>query len=91
MLQFAMYMGFKEIYLLGCDCNYRQKKQHFIEFSHRDKIYDFTGDRMIYIHEKFREFADAHGVRVVNCTRGGMLEAYPRMALEDVLSGRCEQ
>ena len=25
MMQFAVYMGFKEIYLLGCDCNYNQK------------------------------------------------------------------
>lgn len=31
-LQFACYMGFKEIYLLGCDCNYNQDKKHFVDY-----------------------------------------------------------
>ena len=86
MLQFAVWMGFKEIYLLGCDCNYSQPKQHFIEYGHRNTIHSGEGERLLYVHAEFRKFADAHGVRVINCTRGGMLEAYPRMTLEDVLS-----
>ncbi|MBQ7214877.1 MAG: DUF115 domain-containing protein [Synergistaceae bacterium] len=86
MMQFAVYMGFKEIYLLGCDCNYAQKQQHFIEFDHRNNIPLGDGERLIYTHGKFKEFADSHGVKVINCTRGGMLEVYPRMQLEEVLA-----
>lgn len=89
MMQFAVYMGFKEIYLLGCDCNYKQEKQHFITFEHRNNVVTSVGEKMILVHTEFRKFADAHGVKVVNCTRGGMLEAYPRMTLEEVL-GRKE-
>lgn len=89
LMQIAVYMGFKEIYLLGCDCNYKQEKQHFVETGHIDPYALNVGERLIYVHSKFKEFADKHNVIVVNCTRGGMLEVYPRMNLEDVL--RIEQ
>lgn len=84
-MQLAVYMGFKEIYLLGTDCNYNQDKQNFIDNGTTDPNRNILGNKLIYTHSLFKEFADAHGVKVVNCTRGGMLEEYPRMNLEDVL------
>lgn len=84
-LQMACYMGFKEIYLLGCDCNYNQPKSHFIEYGHHDPKASIMGDKMILAHAEFKKFADNIGVKVYNCTRGGMLEVYPRIKLEDVL------
>lgn len=90
-LQLAVHMGFKEIYLLGCDCNYNQKKGHFIEYGHTDPKAAIMGDKMIAGHYEFQKFADAIGVKVVNCTRGGMLEAYPRMQLEDVLKEKINE
>ena len=85
-LQLAVYMGFKEIYLLGTDCNYNQKQQNFIDNGTKDPNRGILGNKLIYTHSLFKKFADAHGVNVVNCTRGGMLEVYPRMAIEDVLN-----
>ena len=84
-LQLACYMGFQEIYLLGCDCNYNQSRTHFAEYGHRDPKAAVMGEKMRQAHQAFRRFADRQGVRVVNCTRGGMLEAYPRMRLEDAV------
>lgn len=84
-LQMACYMGFKEVYLLGCDCNYTQEKKHFIEHKYTGPEVTVAGDRLIQGHYEFKKFADAMGVKVVNCTRGGMLEVYPRESLEDVL------
>ena len=84
-LQMACYMGFSEVYLLGCDCNYNQSKSHFIDYGHHDPKAAIMGDKMIAGHFAFKEYADSIGVKVVNCTRGGMLEVYPRMLLEDVL------
>ena len=86
LMQFAVYMGFKEIYLLGCDCNYDQEKTHFIEFGHKIAVKLDDGIKFIHVHGEFKKFADSHGVKVINCTRGGMLEVYPRMQLEDVLA-----
>jgi hypothetical protein len=87
-MQLAVYMGFKEIYLLGTDCNYNQTKQNFIDNGTKDPNRDIMGNRLIYTHSLFREFANSHGVKVVNCTRGGMLEVYPRKKLEEVLVPR---
>ena len=86
LMQIACYMGFKEIYLLGCDCNYNQKKQHFIESGHIDPKAYIAGDKMICGHYEFRNFAEKQDVKVINCTRGGKLEVYPRMTLEEVLN-----
>ena len=86
LLQFAVYMGFKEIYLIGADCNYNNGNSHFIDHGVKDSHAFLAGRRLIYCHERFKEFADSKGVKVYNCTRGGMLEVYPRKTLEDVLS-----
>lgn len=85
LLQLACYMGFSEIYLLGCDCNYQQPKSHFIEYGHSDPHAEIMGDKIICGHFEFKKFADKRGIKVFNCTRGGSLEIYERISLEDVL------
>lgn len=85
LLQLAVYMGFKEIYLLGTDCNYNLPKAHIIDHGATDPFAAHAGERLIYIHSKFKEFADSRGVSVFNCTRGGMLEVYPRKNLNDII------
>lgn len=84
-MQMACYMGFKEIYLLGCDCNYNVPKAHFIEYGHKDPKAAIMGDKMIVAHKEFKKFADMIGVKVINCTRGGMLEVYPRKKIEEII------
>ncbi len=86
LLQLAVYMGFKEIYLLGCDCTYNGKKKNFIEHGAIDPNCNNAGLRLIYVHSKFKDFAEENGIKVINCTRGGMLEEYPRMQLEKVIN-----
>lgn len=88
MLQIAVYMGFKEIYLLGCDCSYSQDKtkQHFIESGHHDNYASIAGKRMICAYKYAKEFADKHDIKIYNATRGGMLEVFERVNLEDLFS-----
>lgn len=86
LMQLACYLGFTEIYLLGCDCNYDQPKTHFKEYGYLDPKAKVMGDKLIAGHEAFRRFTEKAGVKVINCTRGGMLEAYPRMTLEAALA-----
>lgn len=86
LIQLAVYMGFKEIYLLGADCSYKRgAKNHVVESGNDDKNEEKNHDKMIVGYQKAREYADSHGIKIVNCTRGGMLEVFPRMNLEDVL------
>ena len=89
-IQLAVYMGFKKIYLLGCDCNYSSDpdKQHFIGTGVFDPTYKTAKDRMIVAYKAAKKYADKHDIEIVNCTRGGMLEVFPRKNLEDVLKDK---
>ncbi len=88
LIQIAVFMGFKNIYLLGCDCNQAIGIQnHFIETGHLesdDKLAS-SAARNIYSHAKIKEFCEKRGVVIYNATRGGKLEVYERVKLEDVL------
>lgn len=87
LIQIAVYMGFKEIYLLGCDCNYSndKNKQHFVESGHYDPTYKTAGERMTVAYMEAQRYADSHGIKIYNATRGGMLEVFPRIDLDEVL------
>lgn len=89
LIEIAVYMGFKEIYLLGCDCNYpKGAKNHFVESGFVDKNAVSNPIRMRIGYKVAKEYADRNHIKIVNCTRGGMLETYPRLELETVLSRR---
>lgn len=85
LIQIAVYMGFSEIYLLGCDCNYMGGKQHFIETGHYDPGAVHAAERTSAAYEIAKKYADQHGVKIFNATRGGKLELFPRKKLDDVL------
>lgn len=86
LIEIAVYMGFKEIYLLGADCNYpKGEKNHFVESGFVDKNAASNPIRMRVGYKKAKEYADSNGIKIINCTRGGMLEVFPRMSLEEVL------
>lgn len=84
-IELAVYMGFKEIYLLGADCTYLGEKEHFVDSGVEDRARKYATPKLIVGYEKVKEYADSHGIKVYNTTRGGVLEVFPRVALEDVL------
>lgn len=83
----AMYMGYKEIYLIGTDCS--NLNQHMInDVSDKDK----TDDKAVEIartqlkgYNAMRKIADKYGVKIFNATRGGALEVFDRVNLDSVL------
>lgn len=85
LLQIAVYMGFREIYLIGADCNYNQDKKNVVDIGVRNCNTHILGDRMIYAYNIAKKYADLHGVKIYNATRGGMLEVFPRVNLDDIL------
>lgn len=85
-MQLAIYMGFDELYLLGADCNYLGQKQHFIETGHYDPGAQNAADRLFASYGVAKEYAETHNIKIYNATRGGCLELFPRVILEDVLS-----
>ena len=84
-LQMACYMGFREICLLGCDCSYSGPRSHFRPYGYRDPRRTGWGTSCWRATPPSGSFAEARGVRVLNCTRGGALEVYPRVLLETIV------
>ena len=90
-LQFAAYMGFKEIYLLGLDTCYSGKyvgdKDHFItnyEDKNNKEEKFFFADNMFNAYQVARHYAERHGIKIYNATRGGKLEVFERVNFDDL-------
>ncbi|MCM1217924.1 MAG: DUF115 domain-containing protein [Lachnospiraceae bacterium] len=82
-IQLAVYMGFKEIYLLGVDFSNGSQGKN-VSFPH---FYKDSSEchSTAYIRHAFlayqaaRQYADSHEIKIYNATRGGELEVFPRV------------
>lgn len=94
-LQLAMYEGFDEIYLLGCDCSYFQTGlKHFNEpeeLQIREYGVEKASLEMLDYHissyQKIRAYAEKRGIKIYNATRGGYLEVFDRVDFDGLFSG----
>jgi len=88
-MQICFYMGFKEIYLLGADCDFSGAIKHSKLTQYKDN--DNIGNPPDEIYEGLmgdyslaKEEANRSGIKIFNATRGGKLEIFPRVQLEDL-------
>ena len=86
-MQLAVYMGFKEIYLLGCDCNYSGEKTHFVDYGAVQTSVSLT-QKMTEAYRVAKKYADEHGIKIYNATRGGKLEVFERVDFDNVIATR---
>ena len=99
--QFAMYMGFKEIYLMGFDHNFSRMtdedgnlivdstvKDHYGDVKNADENTQgiFNIDAATLAFMQLKDFADARGVKIFNATRGGKLEVFPRVDFDSLFN-----
>lgn len=77
----AMYMGYAEIILLGCDFNsFASRKlnhsygesERTLKLSHELFAYSFVADS----HMKLAEYAETHNIKIINATYGSLIDAY---------------
>lgn len=77
-IQLATYMGFKEIYLLGVDCDYSNNisriKGHVCS----------PEDQMKMSYMVAAEYAKNNKIKIYNATRGGKLEVFDRVEFDDL-------
>lgn len=87
LIQLAVYMGFEKIYLLGNDCSYPKDptKQHFMDFGHYDPSTLTARDRILFAYQYAFDYLKETNIRIYNATRGGELEIFPRVDLDEVL------
>jgi hypothetical protein len=103
-LQLAFFMGFTEVYLLGVDFDYNLPPQasgsilhgadhpidHFTSdyFKPGESLHPPRLDRAERAMICAQKFYEAHGRKIWNATRGGKLEVFERISLEQVLGDR---
>ncbi len=92
-LQIAVYMGFKTIYLIGCDCNYSPDNSITRESYPDPRMYDEKAvgcppdiAYQFMAYKVARDECEKKGVKVYNATRGGKLEIFDRVDLDEVLA-----
>lgn len=99
--QLAAYMGFKRIYLIGVDhrfSTYQNDKGEIINdetvrdyfsneyFKDKAQLYIPNLDASTRAFLAMKKYCDAHKIEVYNATRGGQLEVFKRVDLDEVLS-----
>ena len=110
MIQLAVYMGFKDIYLLGIDFSFTQEHHDdgsitsndvdnhnsLIEEEEEklrisDEIQNMYGsgyfvdyDKQLRGYQAAKKYADTHGIKIYNATRGGKLEVFPRVDFDSL-------
>lgn len=96
-IETAIYLGFKEIVLIGMDHNYSRIidkngvghcDDSVIDYSlmqKHDFVYFIYKDALDSCFSCYRKYCENHGIKIVNATRGGKLEIFDRVKLEDIL------
>ena len=92
-LQIAMYMGFDEVYLLGCDCDYsgvhqfHGGKNKHVERDEKVNAYVSSMEpvyQMFAAYEKIKKTFEKNNQKVYNATVGGKLEVFERRSLAEI-------
>ena len=86
-MQIAYYMGFKEAYVIGADCNYSGPIQHsnIASYQPKVKIPKNAGNHVLKAWRSIKIHLENKNMKVYNATRGGMLELFPRVRLEEIV------
>ncbi len=90
-LPLAHFMGFSEVYLLGCDTDYGSGSgpTHFYESCTPSRLVEYHRDtwyeNVTRSYTVAKGLFEAAGRRIYNATTGGRLEVFPRVSLEDAL------
>jgi hypothetical protein len=92
-LQIASYMGFKEIYLIGTDFEFKENRiednNHFVKDyygSQKQLVRNayYHTDEILLAYQKAYEYAEEHDIKIYNATRGGKLEIFERVNFDSL-------
>ena len=99
-IQLAIFMGFKKIYLIGIDHNYsvfrdsngRPIRRHTTESDYSEGMTQYQNHQNLprieestIAYETAEKMSHKAGVKIFNATRGGKLEAFERVDLDELI------
>lgn len=91
-IEFAIYMGFKSIYLVGMDHDYsfgygKNHAEGISEGRHNeigaDHICDLDVAKQKYV--QYKQYADNNGIEIINASKGGKLDVFKRCDFYEAL------
>lgn len=103
-IQLAVYLGAKEIYLIGCDHDYlrdikRVTDHHF--YAEEEGVSDAEHLQPFTLEKWFREYSlrwkqyrlmrdyvQRRGAAMYDATKGGMLDVFPKVSLSEIVPGQ---
>lgn len=96
LMQLAVYMGIREIYIIGCDNSYgleimpdgtvidTGRQSYFAGSKESEQKTAASPWEMNIAYEFARKYADSHNIHIYNATRGGYLESFERVNFESL-------
>lgn len=92
-MQWAAYMGFAEMYLIGIDFDYGDKEtgyKHFISNYDRkdEKVKPPRLNKCLKAYEMAEDYSYKNGFRIFNATRGGKLEVFERVDFDSLFEDK---
>jgi hypothetical protein len=80
----AFYLGYKKIYLLGCDFNSFafRTQAHCYDEKHNERVLRLSYELFCYAfcadtHDMLAQYANSNGIQIINATKGSLIDAYP--------------
>lgn len=83
----AYHLGFKEVYILGVDCDYSMPNNYFYgkRRANPEMLTKRYWDVAYEQYQALKDVFEADGRKIYNSTRGGRLEVYERKKFEDII------
>jgi len=90
MMQVIVYLGFKEVYLLGMDCIYAPGIENYEDKRSAEEVVNGdcgggTVPEFMYAWNEVKKYSEKNGIKIYNVTRGGMLDIFERKTMEEIL------
>lgn len=86
-IQFAVYMGFDKLFIIGADCGYKGRENSYFIKNYLDEIDSnpmLETKKVFLAYRKAKEYAEKHNIKIYNATRGGLLEVFERVDFDDL-------
>lgn len=78
----AIALGYKKIFLLGCDFNSFASRSLDHCYGSEDRVIKMSYELYCYsmvadMHDQLQAYAKKHGITIINTTKGSLIDAYP--------------
>ncbi len=87
-LQCAIFMGYKKIYMIGCESNFNDNYTHFYNNNQKDVPSDWHFSyrwlHIMYNHfDALQHYSEKNSISIFNITPNSSIRSFPKMSLQE--------